>query len=247
MHDVRHISIYIARRPAEVYEFASDPRNLPRWAAGLARAEVRRDGDEWVADAPFGKVRVRFVEPNAFGVMDHDVKLESGVTVRNPMRVVANGAGSELVFTLIRQPGMSDEQLARDGEAVESDLRTLKGVLEHTERLFAYGTLQLEAVQTATFGRQLTGTRDALPGFDLAPLEIQDEAVIAVSGKAQHTMARFTGRPSDVIPGTVFAVSPEEIQSADRYEVAAVKRVAVVLQSGARAWVYADARYSPAG
>jgi uncharacterized protein YndB with AHSA1/START domain len=225
MHDVRHISIHIARRPAEVYEFVSDPRNLPRWAAGLARAEVRRDGDEWVADAPFGKVRVRFVEPNAFGV----------------------GAGSELVFTLIRQPGMSDEQLARDGEAVESDLRTLKCVLEHTERLFAYGTLQLEAVQTATFGRQLTGTRDALPGFDLAPLEIQDEAVIAVSGKAQHTMARFTGRPSDVIPGTVFAVSPEEIQSADRYEVAAVKRVAVVLQSGARAWVYVDARYSPAG
>jgi hypothetical protein len=125
---------------------------------GLARVEVRRDGDEWVADAPFGKVRVRFVEPNAFGVMDHDVKLESGVTVRNPMRVVANGAGSELVFTLIRQPGMSDEQLARDREAVESDLRTLKGVLEHTERLFAYGTLQLEAVQTATFGRRLSGT-----------------------------------------------------------------------------------------
>jgi uncharacterized protein YndB with AHSA1/START domain len=36
MHDVRHISVDIARRPAEVYEFASDPRNLPRWAAGLA-------------------------------------------------------------------------------------------------------------------------------------------------------------------------------------------------------------------
>ena len=54
MHDVQHISVYIARRPAEVYEFASDPRNLPRWAAGLARSEVRRDGDEWIADAPFG-------------------------------------------------------------------------------------------------------------------------------------------------------------------------------------------------
>ena len=80
MHDVHHVSIYIARRPTEVYEFASDPRNLPRWAAGLARSEVRRDGDEWVVDAPFGKVRVRFAEGNSFGVMDHDVKLESGVT-----------------------------------------------------------------------------------------------------------------------------------------------------------------------
>lgn len=130
MHDVRHISVYIARPPAEVYEFASNPRNLPRWAAGLARSDVRREGDEWVVDAPFGKVRVRFVPQNPLGVMDHDVTLESGVTVHNPMRVVPNGAGSEFVFTLIRQPGMSDEQFARDKAAVESDLKTLKDLLE---------------------------------------------------------------------------------------------------------------------
>ena len=120
-----------------------------------------------------------------------------------------------------------------------------KGALEPSERLFAYGTLQLEAVQTATFGRRLTGTRDGLPGFELAPLEIQDEAVIAVSGKAQHTMARFTGRASDVVGGTVFAVTADEIQNADKYEVTAVKRVAVILQSGRRAWAYVDARSAP--
>ena len=130
MHDVQHISVYIARPPVEVYEFASDPRNLPRWAAGLARSEVKRDGDEWIADAPFGKVRVRFVRRNSFGVMDHDVKLESGVTIHNPMRVVPNGDGSELVFTLIRQPGMSDGQFAKDKAAVENDLKTLKDLLE---------------------------------------------------------------------------------------------------------------------
>ena len=61
MHDVQHVSIYIACSPVDVYEFAADPRNLPRWAAGLARSEFRRDGDELIADAPFGKVRVRFV------------------------------------------------------------------------------------------------------------------------------------------------------------------------------------------
>jgi hypothetical protein len=33
---VQHVSAFIDRRPAEVYAFASDPRNLPRWAAGLA-------------------------------------------------------------------------------------------------------------------------------------------------------------------------------------------------------------------
>lgn len=130
MREVRHVSVYIARRPAEVYEFASDPRNLPRWAAGLARAEVRQDGDEWVADAPFGKARLRFVDRNSLGVMDHDVRLESGAIIHNPMRVVPNGEGSEFVFTLIRQPGMSDAEFARDRAAVESDLNTLKGLLE---------------------------------------------------------------------------------------------------------------------
>ena len=130
MHDVQHISVYIARRPAEVYEFASDPRNLPRWAAGLARSEVRRDGDAWVVDGAFGRARVRFVERNSFGVMDHDVTLESGVTVHNPMRVVRNGEGSEFVFTLIRQAGMSDTQFAEDKAAVQNDLKTLKALLE---------------------------------------------------------------------------------------------------------------------
>jgi hypothetical protein len=130
MHDVHHLGIYIARRPNEVYEFASDPRNLPRWAAGLARARVEREGDQWIVDAPFGRAKVRFAERNQFGVMDHDVELESGITVHNPMRVVPHGEGSEFLFTLIRQPEVSDEQFANDKAAVENDLRTLKSILE---------------------------------------------------------------------------------------------------------------------
>ena len=114
-----------------------------------------------------------------------------------------------------------------------------------TELLFSYGTLQLEAVQMATFGRQLTGTRDVLPGFEAALLEIDDQATISLSGKTHHAIARFTGHPSDSVSGTVFAVTPEEIQSADRYEVAAYKRVSVLLRSGVRAWAYVDARYAP--
>jgi hypothetical protein len=115
----------------------------------------------------------------------------------------------------------------------------------HTELLFSYGTLQLEAVQVATFGRRLAGKSDALQGFELVSLKIEDPAVVAISGKAVHSMAKFTGRASDVVCGTVFAVTPDEIQNADKYEVAAVKRVAVVLQSGVRAWVYVDAQYAP--
>jgi ketosteroid isomerase-like protein/carbon monoxide dehydrogenase subunit G len=132
MRDVQHISISIARPPHEVYAFASDPRNLPKWASGLARSTLARDGDAWIAEGPVGKVKVRFAAPNAFGVMDHDVELESGVVMHNPMRVVANGAGSELSFTLLRQPGMSDAQLAEDRQTIERDLAVLKSLLERS-------------------------------------------------------------------------------------------------------------------
>jgi gamma-glutamylcyclotransferase (GGCT)/AIG2-like uncharacterized protein YtfP len=113
------------------------------------------------------------------------------------------------------------------------------------ELLFSYGTLQIEAVQVATFGRRLSGDMDALRGYDLLPLAIDDPAVVAISGKARHTMARFTGCDSDVVSGTVFAVTPEELQNADKYEVVSVKRVKVLLQSGLRAWIYVDVRDAP--
>ena len=133
MQDVQHLSIYIDLPPNRVYDFASDPINLPRWAAGLARSEVRREGDLWVMESPLGKVKVRFVERNTFGVLDHDVTLESGVTIHNPMRVLPHGRGSEFTFTLIRQPGTSNDQFRADKAAVEKDLNTLKGVLERTK------------------------------------------------------------------------------------------------------------------
>ncbi len=130
MMNVQHLSTYIDRHPADVYDFASDPLNLPLWAAGLAQSEVTREGETWMVEAPFGKARIRFAEKNPFGVMDHDVELESGLVVRNPMRVVPNCEGSEFIFTLFRQPGMSDEQFIEDQQAVEKDLQTLKGLLE---------------------------------------------------------------------------------------------------------------------
>jgi len=130
--EVRHISVSINRTPDEVYEFVSNPINLPHWATGLS-GSIRKEGDVWVADSPMGRVEVSFVEKNGFGVLDHHVTLESGVTVYNPMRVVANRKGSEVIFTLIRQPGMTIEEYARDAATVQKDLRILKALLEKHE------------------------------------------------------------------------------------------------------------------
>ena len=122
------IRVRIARPAAEVHAFARDPRNLPAWAAGLAAGIEQRAG-RWVADSPMGEVEVRFTS-DARGVLDHDVVLPSGEVVTNPLRVVPDGDGCEVVFTLRRRPGMTAEELTADADAVRADLARLRGLLE---------------------------------------------------------------------------------------------------------------------
>ncbi|MGS0895646.1 gamma-glutamylcyclotransferase family protein [Burkholderia stagnalis] len=110
-----------------------------------------------------------------------------------------------------------------------------------SENLFSYGTLQLEQVQLATFGRKLDGRADRMPGYSLAMLEIKDPDVVATSGKTHHPVVTYTGNPGDQVSGTVFAITPDELRHADDYEVDAYRRDRVVLASGASAWVYVDA------
>jgi hypothetical protein len=124
-----HLTVSINRPAAEVYNYASEPANLPKWAPGLGTG-VEKVGEQWVVDSPMGQVVVAFAERNQYGVLDHDVTLPSGETFYNPMRVIADGSGCEVVFTLRRQPGMSDEEFARDADAVSSDLAQLKHVLD---------------------------------------------------------------------------------------------------------------------
>jgi hypothetical protein len=125
----RTLSVSIERPPDEVYAFASDPRNLPRWASGLGLS-ISPSGDDWTVETPQGPVKLRFAERNAFGILDHTVTLPTGQEVHVPMRVVPNGAGSEVLCTLFQPADMPDVLFNEDAATVEADLRTLKGVLE---------------------------------------------------------------------------------------------------------------------
>ena len=129
MPESRTLSVTVACPPRKVYEFVSNPENLPRWAAGLGKS-VRKSDVGWIVDTPQGPAQIRFAEKNDFGVLDHYVKLSSGVEVYVPMRVVPNGSGSEVIFTLIKTSEMSDKQFAEDAGMVERDLKALKSVLE---------------------------------------------------------------------------------------------------------------------
>jgi hypothetical protein len=125
----RTLSVTIGRQPSQVYEFVSNPENISKWAEGLGKS-VRKQGADWTVDTPQGPIKIRFAKKNDFGVADHYVTTASRVEIYVPMRVLSNGTGSEVIFTLFRLPDMSDEKYAEDMKFVERDLRTLKDLLE---------------------------------------------------------------------------------------------------------------------
>jgi hypothetical protein len=127
--ETRHISTHIDRPAEQVYDYASNPMHLPEWAQGLGSAVENVDGKLFV-ESPMGRVVVTFAPRNEFGVLDHHVTLPSGETFYNPMRVTVDGTGSEAVFTLRRQPEMSDKEFERDADAVAADLAALKRICE---------------------------------------------------------------------------------------------------------------------
>ena len=125
----RTLTVSIAREAEAVCQFISNPANLPQWATAFCQS-IRQAGSDWVMQTSGGEMKVRFVPPNAFRVADHFVSPAPGVEIYVPMRVLPNGSGSEVVFTLFRQPDMSPEKFREDIGLVEQDLRMLKTVLE---------------------------------------------------------------------------------------------------------------------
>jgi hypothetical protein len=129
LFEVRTISISIQRDFKEVYSFLSKPDNFSKWASGLGQSLKNLNG-EWTVETAEGPLKARFTGSNEFGILDHFVTSERGEEIYVPMRVVQNGTGSELIFTLFRAPLMPDEKFAEDANWVERDLKALKELLE---------------------------------------------------------------------------------------------------------------------
>lgn len=122
------VLVEIQATAEKVYDFASDPRNLPAWAPNFAKTvSVNERG--WVIETEEGPVAIEFAPRNNFGVLDHWGRLPDGAKFFNPMRVVPDGDASVLSFTLFRQDGWDDDRLASDAALVQADLDRLKAHL----------------------------------------------------------------------------------------------------------------------
>jgi hypothetical protein len=127
-YPVKHISVSINRPAADVYQFAANPENFPKWVAFVQ--SLTRQGDSWVGETTLGTIRIKFTPQNDFGIIDHLVTLPTGEAVENHMRVITNNKGCEFIFTLFRLPGRTDEEFKEDANAVTKDLQKLKEIME---------------------------------------------------------------------------------------------------------------------
>jgi len=97
----KHLSERIDRSADEVYDYASDPANLPEWAPGLGSSVEQVDG-RWFVDTPMGRVGFAFAPRNTYGVLDHDVTLPSGEIIYNPLRVIRRGPHAPVTGGAVR-------------------------------------------------------------------------------------------------------------------------------------------------
>ncbi len=141
----RDVRQSVDRSVAEVMSVAADLSRLPEWACGFAsgaervlrrppEGETGPGRDVWIVDAPFGRVEAEFSIDIERGILDHDVTMPDGNVVHNRLRVEPRSSGSELVFTVPMQPGMTDEQWRADVQAVADDLRRLAALCESIRR-----------------------------------------------------------------------------------------------------------------
>jgi gamma-glutamylcyclotransferase (GGCT)/AIG2-like uncharacterized protein YtfP len=96
------------------------------------------------------------------------------------------------------------------------------------ELLFVYGTLLEPEIQREAFGRSTRGEPDLLFGYE--------RKEIFLHGETYPIIMRQAGAR---VPGRVLSLTTEELKRLDKYEDPIYQRIAVTLNSGRQAWVYA--------
>jgi uncharacterized protein YndB with AHSA1/START domain len=125
------IVVQIAVPYATAQAYLSDPRNYADWAAVEPQTYRQLPNGDWTAEVRFGGTRhIRFAPANGEGVFDHAVFRPGEALLWMPMRARPMGDGTELSFTFIQRPDMTDEHFRSTIAWVTADLEMLRTVME---------------------------------------------------------------------------------------------------------------------
>lgn len=124
-------TVTIDRPAAEVHAFLADATNWPHWAiVNILAVEPGDDPGWWKIATPDGFADFRLRADPHTGVVDHDFRDESMEVATVPARVIANGRGADFLMTVTQPPEVDDSFFEELMRSVETELTTLKEVLE---------------------------------------------------------------------------------------------------------------------
>jgi len=129
IYPVKHISISVNKSKDEVYRHVANPEFFPEWL-GFMKSIIKKSPDTWIAQTDIGQLIFNMPPANDFGVIDHLVTQPDGSRIKNTLRVIDNGDGCEIIFTVLHLPDRTTEAFEADAEAVQQDLKRLKQLLE---------------------------------------------------------------------------------------------------------------------
>jgi Polyketide cyclase / dehydrase and lipid transport len=120
-------SITIQAPPEDVLRFVADPFNLARWAPGFAPSVHERD-ERWFIVGDFGEREIVVTASVECGTFDLWLASDPRRGIRT--RVIANGDGSEYLFTLLSDDEIEPEALADQLRVVEQELAAVRRLVQ---------------------------------------------------------------------------------------------------------------------
>jgi len=124
------VAVSVDADPTEMTKYLADATTHPEWATEFFSDGAEEAGDgTWSMNVPRmgGPVRVKIDAVTALGVIDMYLAPEGtpfGPPL--PIRVLPNGDGCDVTFTLARFPGQSDEDWADGVTSMQRELENLK-------------------------------------------------------------------------------------------------------------------------
>jgi len=125
-------TISIEAGGAKVFDFVSNPENLPGWAKGFCSG-IRREGGRWIVSSPSGEIALRMTTDANLGVVDFHLSPAPGIESVAASRIVGAGEGCAYVFTFHQTPGMPDEVFESQRRSLSGELTILKELMEGRE------------------------------------------------------------------------------------------------------------------
>ena len=119
----RIISILVNKKTGDTFDAIL---NCP--SKMMPDAKLTSDG-WWSFSTPRGNAKLKFKENKSLGILDHMfIDNESSWDV--PMRIVPSGDESEVIITLIKPPGLTDERFNERVGEIEQAFVKLKKIIE---------------------------------------------------------------------------------------------------------------------